>query len=77
LTELTGLYRDVLCIQTGSGAELVNSDLEPRIKAMARRTSPEGILRRIDALLGCREALETNVAPLLALESTLISLMDS
>jgi DNA polymerase-3 subunit delta' len=77
LTELTGLYRDVLCIQTGSGAELVNSDLEPRIKVMARRTSPEGILRRIDALLGCREALETNVAPLLALESTLISLMDS
>jgi len=77
LTELTGLYRDVLCVQTGSGAELVNSDLEPRIKAMARRTSPEAILRRIDALLGCREALETNVAPLLALESTLISLMDS
>jgi len=77
LTELTGLYRDVLCVQTGSGAELVNTDLEPRIKAMARRTAPEAILRRIDALLGCREALETNVAPLLALESTLISLMDS
>ena len=76
LTELTGLYRDVLCVQTGSGAELVNADLEARINAMARRTSPESVLRRIDALLGCREALETNVAPLLALESTLISLMD-
>ncbi len=76
LTELTGLYRDVLCVQTGSRAELVNSDLEPRINDMALRSSPESILHRIDALLGCREALETNVAPLLALEATLIALMD-
>jgi DNA polymerase-3 subunit delta' len=77
LTELTGLYRDVLCVQTGSGADLVNDELAPRIAVMARRSSPEAILRRIDALLACREALETNVAPLLALESTMISLLDS
>ncbi|GAA3630915.1 DNA polymerase III subunit delta' [Microlunatus ginsengisoli] len=77
LTELTGLYRDVLCVQTGSGADLVNDELAPRIAVMARRSSPEAILRRIDALLACREALETNVAPLLALESTMISLMNS
>jgi len=67
----------VLCVQTGSGAELVNPDLESRIMVRARRSSPEAVLHRIDALLACREALETNVAPLLALESTLISLMDS
>jgi DNA polymerase-3 subunit delta' len=77
LTELTGLYRDVLSIQTGSGAELVNAELQPRIAVLARRSSPESMLRRIDALLACREALEGNVAPLLALESTLIALMDS
>jgi DNA polymerase-3 subunit delta' len=76
LTELTGLYRDVLCVRTGSGAELVNADLEPRIKAMARRSSPEAVLHRIDALLACRVALECNVAPLLALEATMLSLMD-
>ncbi|HET9647316.1 MAG TPA: DNA polymerase III subunit delta' [Microlunatus sp.] len=77
LTELTGLYRDVLCVQTGSGAPLVNADLQPRIADLARRSTPERILRRIDALLACRQALETNVAPLLALESTMIALMDS
>jgi len=75
LTELTGFYRDVLSVQTGSGAHLVNVDLEPAIKALARRSSPESTLRRIDALLACRTALEGNVAPLLAVESTLISLV--
>jgi DNA polymerase-3 subunit delta' len=76
LTELTGYYRDVLSVQTGSGAPLVNSDLEPSVRVLARRSSAESTLRRIDALLGCRTALEGNVAPLLAVESTLISLVE-
>ena len=41
---------------------------------LARKSSPEATLRKIDALLDCRTALEGNVAPLLAVESTLISL---
>ena len=77
LTELTGYYRDVLSVQTGSGAELVNADLSAQIFALARRSTPESTLRRIDALLGCRTALEGNVAPLLAVESTLIALVDA
>ena len=52
LTELTGFYRDVLCVQTGQWRRLVNDDLEPRINVHGRRTSPESTLRRIDALLG-------------------------
>lgn len=76
LTELTGYYRDVLSVQTRSGAPLVNSDLEPSVNVLARRSSPESTLRRIDALLGCRTALEGNVAPLLAVESTLIALVE-
>lgn len=76
LTELTGYYRDVLSVQTRSGARLVNSDLEPSVNVLARRSSAEATLRRIDALLGCRTALEGNVAPLLAVESTLIALVE-
>ena len=76
LTELTGYYRDVLSVQTGSGAELVNADLSAQIAVLARKSSPESTLRRIDALLGCRTALEGNVAPLLAVESTLIALVE-
>ncbi len=76
LTELTGFYRDVLSIQTGSGAPLVNADLQPQIAVLARKSSPESTLRRIDSLLHCRTAVEGNVAPLLAVEATLIALVE-
>ncbi len=76
LTELTGFYRDVLSIQTGSGAALVNADLQPQIAVLSRKSTPESTLRRIDSLLRCREALEGNVAPLLAVEATLIALVE-
>jgi DNA polymerase-3 subunit delta' len=76
LTELTGYYRDVLSVQTRSGAALVNVDLEPAINVLARRSSPESTLHRIDALLACRTSLEGNVAPLLAVEATLIALVE-
>ena len=77
LTELTGLYRDALSVQTGSGAPLVNVDLQDKIARLARASSAESTLRRIDAVLGCRTALEGNVAPLLAVEATLIALVRS
>ncbi|HEX8508499.1 MAG TPA: DNA polymerase III subunit delta' [Propionibacteriaceae bacterium] len=76
LTELTGFYRDVLSVQTQSGAALVNADLQPQITVLARRSTPESTLHRIDALLGCRTALENNVAPLLAVEATMIGLVE-
>ena len=50
LTELTGFYRDVLSIQTGSRAPLINEDLKSQIVALARKSTPESTLRRIDAL---------------------------
>jgi DNA polymerase III subunit delta' len=77
LTELTGFYRDVLSVQTRSGALLVNQDLEPHIAVLARKSGPEATLRRIDALLACRVALEGNVAPLLAVEAALIGLVEA
>ena len=76
LTELTGFYRDVLSIQTGSGAPLINEDLKPQIAVLARKSTAESTLHRIDALLGCRTALEGNVAPLLAVEAALIGLVE-
>jgi len=77
LTELTGLYRDVLSLQTGSGAQLINADLQPQIAVLARKSTAESTLHRIDALLACRTALEGNVAPLLAVEAALIGLVEA
>ena len=53
LTELTGFYRDVLSIQTGSAAPLINEDLRPQIVVLARKWTAESTLHRIDALLDC------------------------
>ncbi|MDN5804701.1 MAG: DNA polymerase III subunit delta', partial [Microlunatus sp.] len=53
LTELTGFYRDLLSVQTESGAVLINDDLKDEIVVLARTSSPEATLRKIDALLGC------------------------
>lgn len=74
LTELTSFYRDVLTLQTGSGVPLINAELGEEIASQARTTTPEATVVRIDAILACRTALETNVAPLLAMESLMLSL---
>jgi DNA polymerase-3 subunit delta' len=76
LVDLMALYRDVLVVQTGAGAELINAELGQDIQRLAGRTSPEQTIRRIDALTGCREAIEGNVAPLLALEAMTIALFE-
>lgn len=74
LTEFTGYYRDVLSVQTRSRAPLINAELERDIATLAARGTPEATVGRLDAILECRTALETNVAPLLALEALLIRL---
>lgn len=74
LTEFTSLYRDVLAVQTGSGAELVNVDVAGAVRDLAGASDATATIRRLDAILACRTALETNVAPLLAFESLLLSL---
>lgn len=76
LTELTVYYRDVLTVQTGAGAELVNPELRSEITDSAHAGPATGTVRRLDAILACRVALAGNVAPLLAMESLLISLAD-
>lgn len=74
LTEFTSYYRDVLAVQTRSGASLINAELATPIAKLAASTTPEATIGRLDAILECRTALETNVAPLLALEALLIQL---
>lgn len=74
LTDLAGFYRDVLVVQSGGGAEVVNADLAEQVAALARTSSPESSVRRIDAVLRCREQVALNVNPLLAAEALALSL---
>ncbi|MFD3498833.1 DNA polymerase III subunit delta' [Streptomyces sp. NPDC058676] len=74
LTDLTGFYRDVLALQLGSRVAISNADAEDALERLARAGSPESTLRRIEAIAACREALDRNVAPLLAVEAMTMAL---
>ncbi|MFC8508415.1 DNA polymerase III subunit delta' [Streptomyces sp. NPDC057411] len=76
LTDLTGFYRDVLAVQLRAGSALANEDVRDSLETIARETTPERTLRRIEAVLACREALDRNVAPLLAVEAMTMALRD-
>ena len=74
LLDLLSFYRDVLVIQIAAGTDLVNEDVRADIVSLAHKGTPEQTLGRIEAVLACREALEANAAPLLALEALMIQL---
>ncbi|MEU3046514.1 DNA polymerase III subunit delta' [Streptomyces sp. NPDC006984] len=74
LTDLTGFYRDVLAVQFGSRTALAHTDVQDAVERVARASTPEATLRRIEAVVACREALDGNVAPLLAVEAMAVSL---
>jgi DNA polymerase-3 subunit delta' len=74
LTDLTGFYRDVLALQLGSSVALANEDVRDSLDRIARDSTPERTLRRIESIIACRRALDRNVAPLLAVEAMAVSL---
>lgn len=74
LTELTGFYRDVLALQLGSSVAIANEEIRPDLDRIARASGPERTLRRIESIIVCRDALDRNVAPLLAVEAMTMSL---
>ncbi|TDC55301.1 DNA polymerase III subunit delta' [Actinomadura sp. KC345] len=74
LLDLASYYRDVLTLQLGAGSDLVNTDIGPELRTAARNGRPEDTLRRLDAIMACRERLEANVNPLLAVEALTLAL---
>ncbi|MFE2126828.1 DNA polymerase III subunit delta' [Streptomyces amritsarensis] len=74
LTDLTGFYRDVLALQLGSALAIANEDIRQDLERIAKASGPERTLRRIEAIIACRDALDRNVAPLLAVEAMTMSL---
>ena len=75
LLELAAFYRDVLMVQVGADDRA--RQRRPRwltCGGSPRRARPEATLRRIEAVMRCRERLTLNVAPLLAVEELTVSL---
>jgi len=76
LIDLAGWYRDVLVQQLGAGQVVreVHSDQTAAVATLARAYTPEAVLRCVEAVLACREAIALNVAPLLACEAMALTL---
>jgi DNA polymerase III subunit delta' len=75
LLDLAVFYRDVLMIQIGADVELANADVAGDLQRVASLSSPESTLRRLQAVMRCRDRLPLNVAPLLAVEEMTLSLV--
>ena len=74
LLDLAAFYRDVLAVQFGAGIELANASREPDLRTIAESSTPNVTVRRIEAIMTCRERLAVNVAPLLAVEELTLAL---
>ncbi|MFT4188608.1 MAG: DNA polymerase III subunit delta' [Aeromicrobium sp.] len=71
LLDLLSFCRDVVAVQLGAAhapADLVNADVAEQITGQARLWTTEETLAAIDAIVRCRDGLEANASPLLALE---------
>ncbi|WP_239124508.1 DNA polymerase III subunit delta' [Rhizocola hellebori] len=74
LLDLAGFYRDVLANQWAAPVRAIHSDVHAVAQAAAERWSPESTLRRLEAVMQCRTAIDANVKPRIAVEAMMLSL---
>lgn len=70
LIDLANYFRDALMVCSGAEHVTANHpDLADRVAALADHAGPDGLLRCIEAVLACREALNGNVKPKFAVDA--------
>jgi DNA polymerase-3 subunit delta' len=70
LVDLATYFRDALLVAANAGDVRPNHpDMADRVTALAGHAPPERLLRCIEAVLGCREALAVNVKPKFAVDA--------
>ena len=74
LVDLAGFYRDVLVRCLAAPVAPVHADATSTVDAAAERWTPEAALRRLEAILACRDAIEQNVKPRIAVEAMMLTL---
>ncbi|WP_111768370.1 DNA polymerase III subunit delta' [Nakamurella deserti] len=75
LIDLSGYYRDVITLSLRAPATLLNPDLRGDLESAVQRLGAAGALRRLDAILECRVAIEANVKPQIAIEALMMRLL--
>ncbi|MEV0394534.1 DNA polymerase III subunit delta' [Polymorphospora rubra] len=74
LVDLAGFYRDVLTTLLRAPVAPVHTDTAPLAEAAAGKWTAESTLRRLEAVLACREAIGVNVKPRIAVEAMMLAL---
>jgi len=74
LVDLAGFYRDVLVTGLNAPVEVVHTDTAEQSAAAAGKWTPESTLRRLEAVVACRDAIEQNVKPRIAVEAMMLNL---
>ncbi|MGB7508990.1 MAG: DNA polymerase III subunit delta', partial [Mycobacterium sp.] len=70
LIDLATYFRDALLVSAGAGEVAPNHpDMAEKVAAMAGHAPPDKLLRCIEAVLECREALAINVKPKFAVDA--------
>ncbi|NVN51090.1 DNA polymerase III subunit delta' [Mycolicibacterium hippocampi] len=70
LIDLATYFRDALLVSAGAGEVAPNHpDMAEKVAAMAAHAPPDKLLRCIEAVLECREALAINVKPKFAVDA--------
>jgi DNA polymerase-3 subunit delta' len=70
LIDLATYFRDALVVAAGAGDVAANHpDMAERVGSLAAHAKPERLLRCIEAVLECREALAINVKPKFAVDA--------
>jgi len=70
LIDLATYFRDALMVAGGAGTVTASHpDMTDRVAALAAHASQERLLRCIEAVLACREALAMNVKPKFAVDA--------
>lgn len=70
LIDLATYFRDALVVSFGAGGVAPSHpDMAEKVAALATHASSERLLRCIEAVLACREALATNVKPKFAVDA--------
>jgi DNA polymerase-3 subunit delta' len=69
LIDLATYFRDALVVSAGARVQANHPDMADRVAALAAHATPDRLLRCVEGVLACREALAANVKPKFAVDA--------
>ena len=74
LLDIATFYRDVMLVQSGNTASMINTDMREQIESYAANAPSHSTINKINAIMEARENLARNSAPLVTCEALMCQL---